>query len=561
MAVISSAHLTASVVAKIGVQLPVVTTNNETAADVVGPTVNIQKGRRPVDEPPEATVYGPPKQQTVLTAGEQNLPRLNEQMMQALEQGPAVKNLSQSLVDFLQSGQKSVHQQLDRYTYQDLGSHRVEPDFSQFEKYTAHAKSDLSFSLTTKSGDKLTFNLHYEKGLGSTPSYASVGYENVTVDYELDGQLSRAERDELLALSDKLNALANDYFQTGEIDLDSLDIGNLTQVADLSLSLDGGMTDIKPPLLLPYYDPVEYGLSLTFSDDNERRHIEAVVNGNKLSATLDKLGMVDGYDLERREAALAKYRQQLVEGVSRARGSDEDRQLLLATFDALHGELEEPKAGVKLNEDEAAMLTSVADFRMSYLSRTGLRNPQQDRQEQSARFSLDFAQETQLHQYANGDLDIDQNQFWKLKGTYFKPAEGKPSVRFDQSDQNYRYYELQEKAEYRTQLERRNGILVSAERSVELDTKLEELVYKDDALTEWNTITNRLADNTDLLALYANNSADPELALLDDLLLDMSTLYKHSEEHITENDPNETPEYLLGRKPVVFANAAARVEP
>lgn len=555
MAVISNTYLSTSVVAKITVEPSASEADSKLSINPLNSLIDIQRGGRP-----ETNIYGPPKQQSFLTSDEHNLPRLHEQMSYALDQGPGIKNLAQSLTDFLQDGQHSVHQQLDRYTYQNTDGRWDEPDFSALQKHSVHAKSELSFSLTTKSGDKLTFTLNYEKGEGSTPKYAAVGYENVSVGFELDGQLSRAEHKELLALSDQLNALANDYFATGKLDLDSLNLGELTEVADIALSLDGGTTEITPPFQWPHYDAIDYGLNLTFSDSEESRHIEAVVNGNKLSATVDKLGLVDGYDLERREAALAKYRQQLVDGVSRAHGSDEDSRFLLAAFDALHGELDEPKPGLKLSEDEAAMLSSVADFRMSYLSRVGMRNPQEGRQEQSVRFSLDFAQETHLHQYSNGDLDIDQNQFWKLRGTYFKPAAGKKSVDFTNNDQNYRYYELQEKAEYRTELERRNGVLIKADRSVELDNKLEELAYKDDALLKWTTTTHRLSDKTNLLALYAENSADQELALLDNLLLDMNALYKHSKETITENDPNDVPDYLLGREPVVFANEAARVK-
>ncbi|PTY36022.1 hypothetical protein BGP77_01475 [Saccharospirillum sp. MSK14-1] len=517
--------------------------------------VNIQLGGLP-----EANIYGPPKQQSFLSGDDQNLPGLAERMSKAMDKGPGINNLAQSLTTFLQDDQNSVHQQLDRYTYQNTGGKWVEPDFSELEKHTVHAESELSFSLKTKSGDTITFNLHYEKGLGSTPRYAAVGYENVSVDYELDGRLSQSEKNELLALSDKINALANNYFATGELDLDSLDLGSLNEVAELSLSLDGGLTEITPPFALPNHDDVDYGLRLKFSDGPNARHIESVANGNKVTATLDKLGLVDGYDTERREAALAQYRQQLVDGVGRANGSEEDRKLLLAAFDALHGELEEPKPGLKLSEDEAAMLTSVADFRISYLSRVGMRNPEEGREEQSARFSLDFSQETEIHQYANGDLDIDQNQFWKLRGTYFKPAEGKSMVDFSSNDQNYRYYELQEQAASRTELERRNGVLVKADRSVELDAKLEQLVYKDNVLLEWNTITNQYSDKTNLLALYDDKFAEPEVAMLDDLILNMDAMYKYSDEKITENDPNKAPDYLRGEEPVVFANEAASVK-
>ena len=555
MAVISSLPTPSAAVPKTTHELSSPGLGNESSTHWLSPAVYVQ-----LAGPPETSVYGPPKQQSFFTNGEQHLSRLNEQMSQALEQGPNVRDLSQSLIDFLHDGQSSVHQQLDRYTYQNTGGNWVEPSFNELEIHTVHAKSELSFGLTTQSGDKLTFKLHYEKGLGSTPRYTDVGYESVAIDFELEGQLSLAERKEILALADKLNALANDYFESGSIDLDSLDLADLTEVAELSLSLDGGMTEITSPFSLPYHDKIDYGLDLKFSDGIESRHIEAVADGNKLSATLDKLGVVDGYDLERREAALAKYRQQLVEGVSRARGGDEDRQLLLAAFDALHGELEEAKDSIELSDDEVAMLTAVADFRMSYLSRVGTRNPDEARQHQNARFSLDIAQETQLHQYTNGNLDIEQQQSWRLKGTYFGAAPGKSEVNFRSGDQNYRYHEVQEDTQLTTALERRGGILVSAEQSVEADAKLETLLYQDDQLAKWTTANNHLAEKTNLLALYTDSSVNPELTLLDSLLLNIDAVYQRSEKSMSENDPSEAPKYLRGEGPAVFANEAAQIE-
>lgn len=554
MAAISGTLLPALWVGKIDSQATVVA-EPSTGIYVLG-----SAAERSADADTQWDLYGPPKQQSILRADDSHLPVLHQQMAQALDQGPTIENLSQSLIDFLQSGQSSVHQSLDRYTYANMGNDALEPSFSQLDKHSRHVSSALSFSLTTKDGDTLTFNLHYEKGAGSTPRYAAVGYESVSVDYELEGRLSRPEQDELLTLADKIIALANDYFRTGKLDLDSLDLGSLTQVADLSLSLDGGMTDLEPPLLPAFSQSVDYGLSLRYSDNEKSRQLEAVVNGDRLKLELDKFSLADNYDLDRRAAALAQYRQMLVEGVARAGGSDDQSQLLLAAFDALHGELEEPEASINFNDEEASLLTAVSDFQLSFLSRVGQVNSKPERAGQAARFSLDMSQETQVMQAANGDRDIDQNQFWKLKGTYFKPLEGDNFADLSRAKQDYRYYQLQEKAAYRTSLERRDGVVSLAEQEVTFDARLDELVYKEGVLLEWNTQRHSLTEQSNLLARLAQFGDDPDAAILDTLILDAPQLYKRADEETTQNNPDLAPDELLGRKPLVWANAAAGVE-
>ncbi|WP_108125076.1 hypothetical protein [Saccharospirillum mangrovi] len=556
MAGIVNVVLTPSAVPKINAQPPQPAAEAPTPNPEIDPApITLQVGGWS-----DHDLYSKPAQKTFMRGDEQNLPRLSNQLMQAMDQGPSVQNLSQSLIDFLQGGQTSVHQGIDRYTYPDLSGNWAEPNFTEVESHTVLAKSELSFSLTTKSGDTLTFNLHYEKGRGHTQRYSDIGYETVSIDFELDGRLSQAEQDELMTLADKLNALANDYFATGNIDLNRLDIGELSQLADLSLTLDGGMAEITPAFFLGV-DHIDYGLTLRFSDSAETRHLEAIVNENRVSMDVDKLGLVDGYNLERREAALANYRQMLIDGVGRVRGTDEQTDLLLATFDALHGELEEPKPGLALSDTEAALLTSVADFRLSFYSRIGSWAQQDDRKERSARFSLDFAQETQVSQYEGGDRDIEQNQLWKLNGSYFRPAVHDTLPGPSPGDKDHRSYYQREDVESRVQIERRGGVVVRAQQETTLDATLEEILTQGENELAWNTIAHSLKEHTNLLTLLSQNADDSPLALLGELMLGIEALYERAKENITENDATKAPEYLLGGQPVAFANSASSIDP
>lgn len=472
---------------------------------------------------PIASVYNKPRQieEVAVTSADGPDYLKNQLSSQVVEEtsSKALDSVSLNLLRFLEDNETSVSQGATQYRYTTLKEQVAPIDQANFTATHRYTDSELSLSLTTKSGATLSFTFRLEKGEGYDGKESGVRFQTLAVDFELDGKLSKTEQKQLGSLAEGLNQLANDYFSGRQPRMADLGLNDITVLSKLDLSLDGErLPDLK--------------LSLTDSDQS--RDIKASFNGDQVEMSVDKLSLIGASDSDRRQAALAHYRQMLVEGVGRAKGQSEQQAFMLDAFDLLHGPVEQAQTQHILSEAESMMLTGLADFMFQFEGRIHRQNTHPRRSDQMEQFTLKLGQETQLKQDGVLDREVDQRQTWELDASYFKPLQNWTFVDFQ--NQNYRYYELSERAEIRTL----TGLVEGepyAVQSRDFDSRFDAQEYRMGKLEDWTTKTHDFEQLIDFTPRLRDLDNLLNHVKLDELLLDPAVMAKHARvELIDQNE-------------------------
>ncbi|MFG1496378.1 hypothetical protein ABMA57_07045 [Saccharospirillum sp. HFRX-1] len=457
----------------------------------------------------------------VAAAAEQSPTYLTDQLAQQVVRDQprlALKNLSLNLATFLAEGESSVDQTLTQYRYSTMAEASAPLDVASFESKRRNDNDELSLSIKTKDGDTVTFSFRYEAGFGGTDTQQGVGYQSLTVSYELDGELSEKEIDELAGLSEGLNALANSYFSGAGAQLADLQLDQLSTVAELSLSLEGvGPGDIK----------------LSMTDNDLLREYRIQMNGDTVEMSRDKLSLLGSSGSQRREAALNHYRQMLIEGVERSHGGAGQQALMLDAFNLLHGENSDTENTFDLTDAESSLLTGLADFSFSF----------EGRARQSAanplfgglveQMSLSLSQETRIRIDGPLTRTVDQRQNWMLKSSYFEPLPHLDSADFE--NHNYSYVSLEEQAQVRNQVSMTDGRM-SALQTQRFDSERNEMVFIEGELADWKTTRQSLHEIRDLTARLRSQSDNFDGILLEEILLDPKQMAQRAATETLEHD-------------------------
>lgn len=427
-------------------------------------------------KPDEGGVYQSPVKRSYQHVLSSDAPeKLTAQLSRQLEhtqRGRAVNNLSQNMTAFLANGTQSVRQSVNNYEYYDVSGGRQSIDPATFQTNDIQIDASLALQFKTKDGDVLTFKFSQHSAYGTAEgATGGVRQDGLYLSYEVEGELSDSEQKELAEFSENLNRLANQYFQGGEFDLGQLKLGELNHLGELSLSMDRGDKD---------------RVNLKVTDTDSARNIEGVVQGNVLQLSLDKSGFLASADDDRRDAAVAHYRQMMLDGVQRAKGQGAQRDLLLDAFDALHqlSDEETEYFGTSSKAYEAEMLTGLADFTVEFEGRVQNANTDPRRLDQKEQFSLSLAQESDFSSKNPMNRKVEQRQLWSLDASYFKPLDHLDKVDFE--NQNYQYFTLSEQAETRTQVNTVDGeVTASQERS--FSSQFDSREYNEGVLVDWRT--------------------------------------------------------------------------
>jgi len=424
----------------------------------------------------EGGVYEPPVKRSYQHILSSDAPdQLTAQLSRQLEhtqRGRAVNNLSQNMAAFLANGTQSAQQAVNNYEYYDVSGGRQSIDPTTFQANYVQVDASLALEFKTKDGDVVTFKFSQHTANGTAEgATGGVQRRGLEVSYQVEGKLSQSEQEELADFAENLNLLANQYFQGGKFDLGQLNLGELNHLGKLSLSMDRGDKN---------------GVKLKVTDTENSRNIEGVIQGNVLQLSLDKAGFLASADADRRDAAVAHYRQMMLDGVQRAKGQGAQSELLLDAFDALHQltNKETMYFGTSSKAYEAEMLTGLADFTVEFEGRVQKANTDPRRQNQREQFSLSLAQESDFSVQDSMNRNIEQRQLWSLDASYFKPLDHLDEVDFE--NQNYQYFTLSEQAETRTQVNTVDGeVTASQERS--FNSQFDSREYNEGILVDWQT--------------------------------------------------------------------------
>lgn len=472
-------------------------------------------------------VYVPPEPVEVVLAESQDAPGyLTDQLLQqAVRHQPklALQDLSLNLAAFLEDDETGVSQTVTRYRHSSMAAEPSPLDVVNFKVDRRNVDNELKLQVKTKDGDTLTFTFRHETGYGHTDTRSGIGYQNLTVSFELDGELSEQEKEELTGLAEGLNALANGYFNGEGAKLSDLQLDRLDSVAELSLSLGGaGPRDI----------------SLSMTDNDVVREYRIQMNGDTIKMSRDKLSLIGSTDPERREAVLDHYRKMLIEGVERSHGGTGRHALVVDAFNLLHGADSKEGSAVELTDAESTMLTGLADFSFNFEGRVTRRtfNPQLGELAEQMSFSL--SQETRIKTDGPLAREVDQRQKWTLKSSYFEPLPYLESVDFDQ--QNYRYVTLKEQAEVRTRVGLVDGS-VRAVQTQQFDSERNEIWVVRGEVADWKTTKHSLYEIHDFTARLRIEDDNFDAVLLEEILLDPQAMAERAAVHTVDRDLSSAP--------------------
>ncbi|WP_108125077.1 hypothetical protein [Saccharospirillum mangrovi] len=515
-----------------GIKTPFSTPQLPTIDEADHPTIIIQGGG-----PVSSSVYSKPRdieEVSLLSPG--GVSYLNNQLSSQVvkeKRADVLDDLSLNLARFLQEGETSVSQGATQYKYRTLKEQIIPIDSEKFVATHTFPGSEMSMSLKTKSGATLTFTFRLENGQGYDGNEAGVNYQTVAVDFQLDGKLTNTEKEQLSGLSEGLNQLANDYFSGKQPQLADLGLNDITVLSKLDLSLEGE--------LLP-------DLKLSMTDTALRREIKANYDGNKLAMSVDKPSLVGTSDSDRRQAALAHYRQMLIEGVDRAQGKDDQEAFMLDAFDLLHGPVERAETRHELTDAESMMLTGLPDFSFHFEGRVQQFNTHPQRHNQIESFSLTLGQETHFKQDGVLNREVDQRQTWELDAGYFKPLVNWEFVDFQ--NQNYRYYELSERAEIQTLTGQEEGEPYGVQ-SRSFESSLDVQEYRMGELVDWTTKNRTLNEVVDFTPRLRELDDLLNHVKLEELLLDPEAMSKRAQVEVIDQDESAVAkvEVPQGRRP------------
>lgn len=505
-----------------GIDTPVIPKPLPTYEEGELPEIIIQGGG-----PLTSSVYSNPRdiEEVALTGGD-GLQYLNDQLSGQItkeKRAGVLDNLSLNLSRFLQEGETSVSQAATQYKYSTLKEHILPIDTEKFVATHTFPGSEMSLSLETKSGATLTFSFRLETGRGYDGNESGVKFQTVAVDFKLDGKLTQAEKEQLGGLSEGLNQLANDYFNGKQPQLADLGLNDISLVSKLELSLGGdSLPDLK----------------LSMTDSDLKRDINASFAGDKVEMSVDKSSLLGTSDSDRRQAALAHYRQMLIEGGDRAKGDANQEAFLLDAFELLHGPMDEAQTQHELSQAESMMLTGLPDFSLRFEGRIGQFNDHPQRRDQIEQFSLMLAQETHFKQDGVLNREVDQRQIWELDAAYFKPLQNWEFVDF--RNQNYRYYELSERAEIRTLTGRVEGEPFGVQ-SHSFESSFDVQEYRMGELVDWKTTSRALDEIRDFTTRLRNLDESFNKVQLEEVLLDPDEMAKQAEVESVQRDVSLVP--------------------
>lgn len=323
-----------------------------------------------------------------------------------------------SLGSLINQGISEYHQHAE----QSISSSKLELgtlEIDDRKSYEVNKQAELTLVLTTKDGDQISFSFSLQSGKAEFED-GGYSFQEIVVDFSVDGELSEEERASISQFSDQLHTFARDFFIKPDEtpDLSSLKLFSDDTIAGLELSLQGS----------------DASFNLSVSETEDARSIDitwknnesAWANGSKvgrstntLQLLIDKHRTTEGSNVKK-DLALSQQQQIIRESLTDAKASRQQQGYIASAFDAINQDLYFiPEQG---NEN---MVTGLADYNLSFKGEVLL--PMQSDKikggNEISRLSegiknFELSQATEIKD--NGEsVSITQQQDMKLDASYF----------------------------------------------------------------------------------------------------------------------------------------------
>ncbi len=323
-----------------------------------------------------------------------------------------------SLGSLINQGISEYHQHAE----QSISSSKLELgtlEIDDRKSFEVNKQAELTLVLTTKDGDQISFSFSLQSGKAEFEE-GGYSFQEIVVDFSVDGELSEEERASISQFSDQLHTFARDFFIKPDEtpDLSSLKLFSDDTIAGLELSLQGS----------------DASFNLSVSETEDARSIDiswknnesAWANGSKvgrstntLQLLIDKHRTTEGSNVKN-DLALTQQQQIIRESLTDAKASRQQQGYIESAFDAIHQDLYFiPEQG---NEN---MVTGLADYNLSFKGEVLL--PMQSDKikggNEISRLSegvknFELSQATQIKD-SGESVSISQQQDMKLDASYF----------------------------------------------------------------------------------------------------------------------------------------------
>jgi len=517
-------------------------TTKELSGKALGSTDKVSIILSPLNFNPQ--LYSRPKSisQNVFSNLEQKSP-LTQNFANQLEENfipNRLSGLGSRFSELLSTGSESYSQDIRRYGYYASDANTNGVDFSQFEDRKKEEVQSFSLELKTDSGAIIKFSLKNFEGHGKNPDILiaesddvkvfnqgqGAGFRSTEIEFEVDGNLTQREREQLIEFGRNLERFATDIFEQDEPNIKALDLASFDTISKATIKADGGTTSVG-------------GISLQYRDNEDERFISVSFQGNKAEITVDKADQLV-FGSNGKTKALQQYLKILSDSADEAKAGQMQAYMMEEVF----------SAGFKLSEEEQAEDESKEKIRDETISIELNGNPPKTGEVSNDIFiplaDFDFSFESRKDrpnsakmplEYSGFDLDLSlnsrqtikddqvltqQTQDFKLKGAFYEPLPHLKKPDFEY--QNYSYTTFEREASKTVTSLVEDGQLLSATMEESGTFKNHTSTYSEGKLIDEESEQNSYSEITDLTGLFFTdgevNKNHNQLEILGQVLID-----------------------------------------
>jgi len=394
-------------------------------------------------------------------------------------------------------------------------------DLTGFTDKKSEDLASINLQLKTRDGDTINFSLTSYEGHGIGDDERPASFTGTRVAFEFVGQLSKEELEQVQAFAQSINQASANYFDTGGVDFEALDLASFSQFSAIELSFltngDGSG---------------DQHFKLNYEDSTQVRSIDVNQNGDTSQISINKTSLGITMPGDQQQQALEEYLTLLTNSAKEAHANQSAATLMLSVFSLGFDELladqevdqqsgsPEPITLASTTDNQAVKngLVGLPDFDFSFDSKIEHPNAAEQPNEYVG-FSLESSLKTQMDDNKSNDTStITQTQKYDLSAAYYQPLDHLDDVDFN--NQNYKYIELDRSSEKVTNLVTKNNELILALSTEQGESNITTKEYNEGKLVDVDTKHREHSEVNDFTELAKQEVEQQTLKLLNAVMID-----------------------------------------
>ncbi|BCE00043.1 hypothetical protein [Marinicellulosiphila megalodicopiae] len=405
-------------------------------------------------------------------------------------------NVTNRFSEFLNNSGESQKEDIRSYSTYTTDGTTNKPDMEGFKDRKTDTLQKMQFSLTTKDGDTITFNIRHYAGDGSNLAYqkdnpdqslVQAGFSGIEMDFSVNGDLSEQEIEELPKFASNLNQFSNDLLKMGKMDLETLGLSDLSLISKAAINIEGKNAEVK----------------FEFINTDEQRSLSVNFEGNSAKIDIDKTGQLINASTETKQQALLHYLSMMEENGRDADASKLQRDLAADVFSIAmkdnssttnEMEVSPDLFKPKHKEQEARAFIALPDFDFEFNSPKAQLNVT-EHPEEMAGYDLSLSLNSE-QRILNDVVTTTQKQSFELTGGKYDPLPHLEKV--DLKYGNYEYTSFDIKSEKVIEISSDKIELLSAVMTESFESDVHKKTYSEKDLIDEEHQKEATADFQDI---------------------------------------------------------------